>query len=45
MIKKLKSLFGKTPVILEQFKVLNEKIVNTNGISISNFDNNSKIII
>ena len=41
---KIEELFGKTPVILEQFKVLNEKIVNTNGISASSFDGNSEII-
>ena len=42
--QKIEELFGKTPVILEQFKVLNEKIVNTNGISASSFDGNSEII-
>jgi hypothetical protein len=42
--QKIESLFGKTPAILEQFKLLNEKVINSNGISISNFDNNSKII-
>jgi hypothetical protein len=42
--QKIESLFGKTPAILEQFKLLNEKVITTNGTSISNFDNNSKII-
>ena len=42
--QKIEELFGKTPVILEQFKLLNEKIVNTNGISASSFDGNSEII-
>jgi D-Tyr-tRNAtyr deacylase len=42
--QKIESLFGKTPAIVEQFQLLNEKVINSNGISISNFDNNSKII-
>ena len=37
-------LFGKTPLIIEQFKELNEKVVNSKGKSISSFDTNSKII-
>ena len=42
--QKIEELFGKTPLILEQFKVLNEKVVNSKGISASSFDGNSEII-
>ena len=42
--QKINELFGKTPLILEQFKILNEKVVNSNGISASSFDGNSEII-
>jgi hypothetical protein len=42
--KEIEFLFGKTPKIVEQFKDLNEKVVNTKGISVSSFDTNSKII-
>ena len=42
--QQIDQLFGNTPVIIEQFKDLNEKIVNSKGKSISSFDTNSKII-
>jgi hypothetical protein len=42
--QQIKQLFGETPIIIEQFKELNEKIVNSKGKSISSFDTNSKII-
>ena len=42
--QQIEQLFGNTPVIIEQFKSLNEKIVNTKGKSVSSFDANSKII-
>ena len=42
--EEIEFLFGKTPKIVEQFKDLNEKVVNTKGISVSSFDINSKII-
>ena len=42
--QKIEELFGKTPLILEQFKLLNEKVINSNGISASSFDGNSEII-
>tara|TARA_R100000231_G_scaffold3468_1_gene6235 strand:- start:3685 stop:5430 length:1746 start_codon:yes stop_codon:yes gene_type:complete len=42
--KQIDQLFGETPVIIEQFKELNEKVVNSKGKSISSFDTNSKII-
>jgi hypothetical protein len=42
--QKIEELFGKTPLILEQFKVLNEKVINSKGISASSFDGNSEII-
>jgi len=42
--QQIEELFGNTPVIIEQFKSLNEKIINTKGKSVSSFDANSKII-
>ena len=42
--QQIEQLFGNTPVIIEQFKSLNEKIVNTKGKSVSSFDSNSQII-
>jgi hypothetical protein len=42
--QQIEQLFGKTPIIIEQFKELNEKVVNSKGKSISSFDTNSKII-
>lgn len=42
--QQIEQLFGNTPIIVEQFKDLNEKIVNSKGKSISSFDTNSKII-
>jgi hypothetical protein len=42
--QQIEKLFGETPIIIEQFKELNEKIVNSKGKSISSFDTNSKII-
>jgi len=42
--QQIEELFGNTPVIIEQFKDLNEKIINNKGKSISSFDTNSKII-
>ena len=42
--QQIDQLFGETPVIIEQFKELNEKVVNSKGKSISSFDTNSKII-
>ena len=42
--QQIEELFGNTPVIIEQFKSLNEKIVNTKGKSVSSFDSNSQII-
>ena len=42
--QQIEELFGKTPEIVEQFKSLNEIVVNTKGKSISSFDTNSKII-
>jgi len=42
--QQIDQLFGKTPVIIEQFKELNEKVINSKGKSISSFDTNSKII-
>ena len=42
--QKLKELFGKTPLILEQFEKLNEKVINSKGVSASSFDRNSEII-
>ena len=42
--QKIDQLFGKTPIILEQFKELNEKVINTEGKSISSFNTNSQII-
>ena len=42
--QQIEELFGNTPVIIEQFKDLNEKIVNSKGKSISSFDTNSRII-
>jgi hypothetical protein len=42
--QQIEELFGNTPVIIEQFKDLNEKIINNKGKSISSFDTNSRII-
>jgi len=42
--QQINTLFGKTPEIVEQFKLLNEKVINTKGKSISSFNTNSKII-
>ena len=42
--QQIEKLFGKTPVIIEQFKELNEKVVNSKGKSLSSFDTNSQII-
>ena len=42
--QKIKELFGKSPLILEQFEKLNEKVINGKGISASSFDGNSEII-
>ena len=42
--QKIEQLFGKTPIIVEQFKELNEKVINTEGKSISSFNTNSQII-
>ena len=42
--QKLKELFGKTPLILEQFEKLNEKVINSKGVSASSFDRNNEII-
>ena len=42
--QQIDQLFGKTPAIIEQFKELNEKVINSKGKSISSFDTNSKII-
>ena len=42
--QKINELFKKTPIILEQFKTLNEKVINSKGVSASSFDGNSEII-
>ena len=42
--QQIEELFGNTPEIVEQFKDLNEKIINNKGKSISSFDTNSRII-
>ena len=42
--QKIKNLFGKSPLILEQFEKLNEKVINGKGVSASSFDGNSEII-
>ena len=42
--QQINQLFKNTPQIIEQFKVLNEKVVNTEGKSLSSFDTNSQII-
>ena len=42
--ERIETLFGKTPIIVEQFTELNEKVINTKGKSISSFNTNSKII-
>lgn len=42
--QQIEKLFGNTPEIIEQFKVLNEKVVTTKGKSLSSFDTNSQII-
>jgi len=42
--ERIETLFGKTPIIIEQFTDLNEKVINTKGKSISSFNTNSKII-
>ena len=42
--KQIEELFGSTPQIVEQFKQLNEKVVNKKSDTITSFDKNSSII-
>lgn len=41
---KIEALFGNTPEIIEQFSILNSKVISTEGKTLSSFDTNSDII-
>lgn len=42
--KQIEDLFGETPVIVEQFKQFNEKVINKKADKITSFEKNSSII-